>query len=178
MKGNGVEGVGEVGNMVAHLRDVVKTRPGETPVLVPQTYNNLLSFDLLGPRMASKGLMIGGGFGLLLAIIGIYGIVSFVVSQKAREMAIRVAMGAERRQVAWAVVRSGLGLVGVGVVVGLLISTPLGFLLESQLYGVKPLDPLSAGGAGLLLLLAGFAATLMPLRRALRIDPMEVLRSD
>ncbi len=168
----------EAADMVARLRETIEYRDGEQPVVAPQTFENLLAFDLLAQRAASRGLLIGGGFGLLLAVIGVYGIVSFVVSQRLRELAIRVALGAERREIAWAVLRSGLGLVGSGVLVGLVLSAPVGRLMETNIFGVSAMDPLAASAAGVSLLLAGFLATLVPLRRALRIDPMEVLRSE
>jgi predicted permease len=171
-------GDGATEEMVRHLREVVVLTDGEQPLVAPQSFEALLAFDLLVPRMGSRALALGGGFGLLLAVVGLYGLVSFVVSQRAREMAIRLAVGAPWERVGAAVMWDGVRLAALGLVLGLAMAVPLGRYLESEVYGVHALDPLAIGGASVTLLVAALAASVAPAVRAVRQDPMSVLRSD
>jgi predicted permease len=113
---------------------------------------------------------------LFLALLGIYGVLAYSVSERTREIALRVALGAQRTTVIGMVLRSGLALTASGVAAGAVLSLLLVRFLKSLLYGVAPLDPLSFAAASLLLLAAAFAASLLPARYAASIQPMEALR--
>jgi ABC-type antimicrobial peptide transport system permease subunit len=120
----------------------------------------------------------GGGFGLFLGLIGVYGLVSFVVAERTREMAIRMAIGAHRGDLVRRLIRYALVLAATGSVIGLVVVLPAARLLRSVLVGVGPADPLSlAAGLGLLFATAALAA-FVPARRATRIDPMLTLRQE
>jgi ABC-type antimicrobial peptide transport system permease subunit len=121
-------------------------------------------------------LAITGGIALMLGLIGIYGVVSYAISQRRREIGIRVALGAERGEVRRMFVRQALVLVGMGVAIGLVAALGLTRLMESQLFGVGPLDPLSYVTVSLLLLLTAVFASYIPARRAARVDPLVALR--
>jgi putative ABC transport system permease protein len=123
--------------------------------------------------------MLSGFFGLLallLACVGLYGIMSFAVASRTREIGIRMALGAERRDVVWLILREALLLVLVGVAVGLPSALAAARLVSSLLFGLTPADPVSMSLAALLMLAVGAAASYIPARRALRVDPMVALR--
>ena len=119
-----------------------------------------------------------GAFGLFLAIIGIHGIVSFAVTQRTKEMAIRTAIGAERHQVLGAVIRDGMRPALIGLGVGTVLAYLGARLLTSVLVGVSPMDPLAFAGGTSILLFAALVASWVPARRALGIDPMHTLREE
>lgn len=164
--------------MVDALRAGVRSEPGEVPVLAPTTMDRQVDFQFIHLRLASKVLGWGGGFGLFLALIGVYGMVSFTVAQRTREIAVRRAVGADAGQVVGSVVRQGIVLAGVGGVLGLAVLLPLAHLLRGVLVGVGPLDPVALGGGAALLAVTSLAASFLPARRAARIDPMESLRQE
>jgi hypothetical protein len=119
-----------------------------------------------------------GALALLLAAVGLYGVVAYAVSLRTREIGIRMAIGAERGQVLWLMLRQGGRLALAGVVLGALASAGVGRLLESLLYGVSGFDPLAYGAAALALLAVAALANLVPAVSASRIDSMRALRND
>ena len=116
------------------------------------------------------------GFALLLACMGLYGLVSHSVTRRTREIAIRMAVGAQPRNITRLVVRQAIVLSLMGIALGVLCSLAASRLLSAMLYGVSPYDLLSISGASLTLLLIGFVAGYLPARRAMRVDPMVALR--
>lgn len=123
-------------------------------------------------------LSIAAGMALLLGVIGIYGVLSYAVAQRKREIGIRMAVGAPARQIRAMFVRYGLILAATGLACGFAMAFPLSRLMESLLYGVAPTDPLTYAGVGALLLLAALAAAYFPARRATKIEPLDALRME
>jgi putative ABC transport system permease protein len=115
---------------------------------------------------------------LLLSAIGIYGVVSYIVTQRRGEIGVRVALGAGVRDVTGMVLRQSLGLSVLGVAVGVLVAIGTTRFLRALLYGVSPGDPATLAAVPLVLLLVATLASFVPARRAARIDPVEALRSD
>jgi ABC-type antimicrobial peptide transport system permease subunit len=113
---------------------------------------------------------------IVLAAVGIYGVISYSVGQRTYEIGIRMALGAERRNVLWLVVGKGFALTAVGVGVGLVGAGALTRFLSSMLYGVSVTDPLVFAGVSLLLTFVSLLASYLPARRAARVDPMMALR--
>jgi predicted permease len=144
------------------------------------TMDDHLGYVYFLPRMAAVVLSMIGLLALLLACIGLYGMVSYNVSRRTREMGIRLALGADRQRVVSLVLRGGLVLIGVGAAVGIAGSLGLGSLLGSAsfLLGVGALDPLALLAAPALLSLIAGVATYLPARRAARVDPVRALRSE
>ena len=173
-----VKGRASAAEMVPLLRREVRLDPGETPLIPAQTYAEAIRGRFMGHEIASRLLTYAGLFALILAVIGIYGIVSFAVSQRVREMAIRQAIGARRKEVVRSLVWDGMFLTVAGAVLGLVLVVPLALVMRAVLYGVEPLDPLAVGGGTALLITAAFLASLIPAVRVLSIDPVEVLREE
>jgi predicted permease len=126
-------------------------------------------------------LLIVGAFGALalgLAAIGVYGVMSLIVSERTREVGVRLALGAEPSQLLTMIVGQAAKLAGIGVAIGLVVALPLAPLLDSQLYGIQSFDPMTFVSVPIVLLLIAGLAALVPARKAMRIDPLAALRID
>jgi predicted permease len=128
------------------------------------------------PRVSATLFGVFGGTGLALAMIGLYGVMSFSVRRRTREIGIRMALGAEKGTVLRMVARQGLTLTLVGLACGLPIALGLGRVTSSVLYGISPSDPVTFVAIPMLLLFVGLAASLVPARRAARVEPLVALR--
>ena len=118
------------------------------------------------------------GLAALLAVVGVYGILAYLVQLRSREIGIQLALGAENRRVLGTVLRRGILMGGMGLGVGLLLSIGLGQVIESQLFGVAPWDPVALAIAGMLLLGSTLLASFLPARRASRLNPVDVLKGE
>jgi predicted permease len=159
------------------LRAGLRTLDADVPVEVA-TLRGLAGEGLADRRLA---LYLLGGFAavaLALAAIGIYSVVAFAVAQRTREIGIRTALGAGAARVVWAISRGTMISVVLGLITGLLLATALTRLTAGLLFEVEPLDPLTFGGVTAVLLLTAWVATIVPARRALRIDPSVALRAE
>ncbi|HTT17467.1 MAG TPA: ABC transporter permease [Candidatus Sulfotelmatobacter sp.] len=121
-------------------------------------------------------LGIAGGMALLLSIVGLYGVVAYSVSQRTREIGVRIALGAQPRELKQMFIRQGLLLIGTGVAIGMIVSFAVIRLMSSLLFGVSPNDPATFIGVSVLLFATALFASWIPARRALRVDPMVALR--
>ena len=117
-----------------------------------------------------------GALATLLASIGLYGVMAFVVARRTREIGIRIALGAQSGSVVWLVMKEVLLLLGIGLAVGIPAAIALGRFVSNQLYGIEAKDPSVAGIAILLLVVVASLAGVIPARRASRIDPLRALR--
>lgn len=148
------------------------------PVAEIRAMEDFVSADLAQPRFT---LMVLGGFALaalLLAAIGLYGVIAFGVTERTQELGIRMALGAQHRDVVRLVMRRGLVLTGVGLAIGSAAALALGRIVASLLYGITPYDPGTLLAVGLLLTAIAMLATYLPARRATRLDPMLALRAE
>jgi putative ABC transport system permease protein len=128
------------------------------------------------PRFTTSLLGALSGTALLLTIVGIYGVISYSVSERTQELGIRIALGAERADILRLVLRQGLALALGGIAIGLAASLALTRLLGSMLYRVSATDPMTFVGGSALFALVALAASYIPARRATRVDPMVALR--
>ncbi len=143
-----------------------------------QTMDSLLSDSIASRRFSMMLLSIFATLALVLASVGIYGVISYVVSQRGHEIGIRMALGAQRRDILRLILGGGGKLVGIGVLVGLVAALGLTRLIASQLYGVRATDPLTFFGVSVLLTLVALAACYVPARRAANANPVVALRND
>jgi putative ABC transport system permease protein len=134
--------------------------------------------DTASRRFMMLALSVFGGLSLFLAALGVYGVLAFAAAQRTREIAIRSALGADRRRLVRLVLDSGARVIGLGLAIGLVGSWYLMQLVRSLLFEVAPRDPLVFGAAIVTIVTVGILAALVPARRAARVDPMEALRSD
>jgi putative ABC transport system permease protein len=130
------------------------------------------------PRLATYILGVFGAVALFLAIIGLYSVVAFSVAQRTREIGVRLALGATRDDVVRLVVAQGMKLAIWGLGIGGVLAVVAAQAIRSQLVGISPTDPLSFGGAAIVVLLVALAACGIPARRAARLDPVRALRND
>jgi putative ABC transport system permease protein len=160
------------------VRDKVRELDGSMPVYGIKTLEAQLDETLSQDRLVAT---LSAGFGLLatlLASIGLYGVMAFVVARRRKELGVRIALGARPVLVLWLVMREVLTLLLIGLAVGVPTALLLGRLLGTQLYGIKPGDPLVAGSMIVLLAVVCAAAGLIPARRASRINPILALRHE
>jgi predicted permease len=169
---------GAVMSVASPIRRLVQEVDARLPVLRQQTMEEQTATSLFPQRVA---LYVSGGLGtvaLLLALLGIYGVTAFSVSQRTREIGLRKALGAQHSHVLGLVLRQGVVLAVVGVVVGSLAAFGATRLIASLLYGVPPTDMVAFGGAAVALGLAAVVASWVPARRAAGVDPIVALRND
>ena len=141
-----------------------------------ESMEQVVSESVARPRVESALLTIFACIALILSAIGLYGVLSYSVSQRTREIGIRMALGANSPRVMLDVVRDGLRLIVPGIVAGLLASLAFTRLLGSLLYGIEPTDPLTYATVSAVLVAIGLVASWLPARRAMRVDPMIALR--
>jgi predicted permease len=167
---------GEPTALAGAVREQLRALDPNLPVADVKTLEDQFDLSLLPSRVAAWTL---GGFGLLalaLAAIGVYGVVSYSVAQRTREIGVRVALGATRRDVLRLVLGDGLKMVAAGLLVGLLLAFAATRLVAGFLYGVTASDPLTFAGVPLLLGAVAALAGYLPARRATKVDPMKALR--
>jgi predicted permease len=169
---------GDAAAVAAPARAVLRGLDSSIPVYQVATLPSLIG-KAAAQRLFVMRLL--GGFAImavLLAAIGLYGVVSYGVAQRTREVGVRMALGAQRGDVARLVLSSGLSLVAIGVTGGLAAAVVATRFLRTLVFGVKPVDPVSFAGAAALLTIVALAAHWVPVRRALRIDPARALRAE
>lgn len=160
------------------LRAQVREMDQQQPMNGPTTFEEILAFQSAQPRFTMLLFTLFATLGLVLAMAGIYSVLSYSVSKRTREMGVRIALGAQRTDVLRLIFKSGAALVGLGLLVGLPASYAAARLLSSQigLFQVNSADPISFVGVIVLLGFVAAVACLLPARRAARIDPLEALR--
>jgi predicted permease len=168
----------DAAELLPMLRAEVASIDTRLPITTLQTMEDAIAFTLLPQRIASWLLSLAGGLGLLLATVGLYGVISFLVAQRTREVGVRMALGADAPHVVRMIVGRGLALSAVGAVVGLGLAALVTRFAQSLLFGVSPLDVgVFALMAVATLAVAGFASW-VPARRASGVDPMVALRHE
>ena len=143
---------------------------------LPFSMDEVFSNSVAQPRFQLVLLLVFAGIAVVLAGVGVYGVVSYSVTQRTQEIGVRIALGAGRRDVAGLVLREGLLLAAMGLAAGLAGAFALTRLLRSLLFEVTPTDPATLVGVSVLLLPLTVTATVIPVRRAMKVDPMVALR--
>jgi len=162
--------------VISNVRSQVQQLDSNLALTNVQTIGEVIDQGLWAPRMGAALLAVFGGLALILAIIGVYGVLSYSVNQQTREIGIRMAMGAQTGRVLRLVVGQGMRLACAGLILGLLVAFAAMRVLGSLLFGVSSHDPLTFVGVSLVLALAAVLACYIPARRATKVDPIIALR--
>jgi ABC-type antimicrobial peptide transport system permease subunit len=157
---------GDEGTLAEHLHDIMHDLDPEVPVDANTSYEDIMGIALLPSRATTLLSTIFGGVGLVLAAIGLYGVLAYTVSQRTREFGIRVALGAHATDLRTMVVWEGIRLVVIGLIIGFGLAVPLAGQLHSMLFGISPADPATLGGIALILLGVAVGASYAPALRA------------
>lgn len=173
-----VRTAGDPLGVAAAARRQVQELNVNQPVFNVSTMERLVATSITGQRFSLILLALFAGLALVLAAVGIYGVMSSVVEQRTREIGIRLAVGAQRRDVLRLIASQGLGLTGIGVGIGLIGSLALTRVMATLLSGVSTTDPLTFAGVAVLLISVSALASYVPARRAMKVDPMIALRCE
>jgi predicted permease len=160
------------------LQERMRQFDPHVPVVGLETMNEQIGFSLRTERLVASLSGVFGGLATLLAVIGLYGVMAYVVMRRTREIGIRIALGALRSNVIRMVMREAFILIGAGLVAGFSLAMALANLIRSQLYGLNARDPWTFLGAAIVLALAAGSAGFIPALRASRVDPMRALRHE
>jgi predicted permease len=160
----------------SQIRHEIQSIDPGLPVFNVSSMNDVLDRSLAARRFSAQ--LVGGfaGLALLLASLGIYGLLAYMVSQRSREIGVRMALGARRANILKLILQKGIGLAGVGVIAGVILSASTASMMASLLYGVRPHDPAVFLAVPLLLFAVAVLASYFPARRATKVDPMIALR--
>jgi ABC-type antimicrobial peptide transport system permease subunit len=164
--------------LVAAVHEAIRTLDPDLAFPRTETLASLYDTQLAAWRSSARVVGLTGLIALLLASAGLFGVMSFRVSERTREIGLRMALGATRSNVARAVVDRGLRLTIAGAALGMAGAIAVGRFVQGMLYGVQPQDPVSLVAAPAVLIAVAVLAVLVPARRAMRIDPMRAMRSD
>jgi len=164
--------------LINSVRSVVASVVPDEPIRDIRILADRISSSTVGRRFNRNLFVCFAGLALILAVIGLYGVLAFNVGQHTREIGIRMALGAERRDVIYSVIKRGLILVIPGLVIGIGFAWAVGRLLQSQLFEIEGSDPITFAIGALLMLLTAVVACLIPARLAAKIDPMEAIRCE
>jgi predicted permease len=164
--------------MIKRVEDAIHAVDPQQTITAAFTLDDVVGEAVARPRLLTLLLGLFGAMGLVLGALGIYGVLAYLVTQRTREIGVRLALGAQRRDVLAMVMGSGLRLSGLGVAIGVVGALALTRLMSGVLYGVTATDPLTFGAVGIVLLGVAALASGVPAWRAMRVDPVEALRGE
>jgi predicted permease len=173
-----VRTAGDPMELVGDIKQIVHTVDPAQPVSNIRTLDEVLDEDVASRRVGTTLLTVFAGFALVLAVVGIYGVIAYFVAQHVPEMGLRIALGAQQHDILQLVVRKGLTLALMGVLLGVALGVVVTRLIASLLYGIGATDMATFAGGSVLLLLLAFVASYLPARRATRVDPIVALRAE
>jgi len=162
--------------VIAGVRAQIQSLEPNLAITNVQTIGQVIDQGLWAPEMGASLLTLFGGLALVLAAVGVYGVLAYSVTQQTREIGVRMAMGAERSDILGLVVGQGLKLTGAGLALGIIFALALTRQLSSLLFGVSAYDPPTYVGVTLVLVVVALLACYIPARRATRVDPLVALR--
>ena len=165
-------------SLLKEIQQAVWSVNGNLPLASVRTMQDIYSQSLARTSFTLVMLAIAGTMALVLGIIGIYGVISYAVAQRTREIGIRLALGAQKGELRWMFVRSALVLTGIGVAIGVVAAAGLMQFMKSLLFGISPLDPLTYLAIPLILVFSAMLASYLPARRAAAVNPVEALRAE
>jgi putative ABC transport system permease protein len=165
--------------LMAHaVEDTIHTVDPALPVFAQRSLEQSISVAYFAQRMGGSLLGVFGALALALAAVGLYGVLAYSVTQRSREVGIRMALGAARRDVLRLVLMQGLRLAAIGLAIGLAAAIAVTRLMSAMLFGVSPRDPLTIVSVSLLMIAVALGASLLPAYRATKIDPILAIRHE
>lgn len=162
-------------SMIASLREQLRQVDPDLPLASPTTVEEIMSVQAGNSRFNAILFGLFAGIGSLLAIIGVYGVTSYLVAQRTQEIAVRIALGAQHESISWLVIKQGVLIGALGAVLGMAGAFVLRQGVAQLVYGISPVDPVTFFGAALLLLAFGVLAGIAPVKRALKVSPVVAL---
>jgi putative ABC transport system permease protein len=171
-----VRTLSDPGRLAAGIRDAVRSVDGTQPVSQVRLLPEMVNSSLAPRRFVVTVLSVFAGMALLMAAIGLYGVISYAVTQRTQELGVRVALGAQQGEILRLVLGQGMRLAGAGAAIGLAVSVIASRLLRNELFHVSSFDPLTFALMAAVLIGAALLASYIPARRATRVDPMVALR--
>jgi hypothetical protein len=162
----------------SEIRQAIWSVNSNLPVTAIRTMQEIYDQSLARTSFTLAMLALAGGMALLLGVVGIYGVIAYAVSQRRREIGIRIALGAQQRELKTMFVRDGIVLTITGITIGLLSSAALTRLMRAMLFGISPIDPLTYVAVPIVLLVAAILASYIPATRAARVDPVHALKAE
>jgi putative ABC transport system permease protein len=171
-----IKGSSDPNQLISSVRSAIKAIDPDQPIYSPRTMNEIRAESVAGDRLNLTLLSLFAGIALVLAIVGIYGVMSYSVTQRTHEIGIRMAIGARPRDVFRMILGQGMKLALIGVGVGLLLAFALTRLMATMLFGVEPTDATTFTGISILLISVALLACYLPGRRATKVEPTISLR--
>jgi putative ABC transport system permease protein len=173
-----VKGESQATLLAPQIREIIARIDPDMPFYGIETMTQRIDDSLAGRRTLMLLLLIFAGVALFLSAVGIYGVLAYSVSQRIRELGIRMAVGSSPEDAFRLVLIQGARVIAVGLVIGLASALGLGRLITSVLFGVSPADPVVLGSVAVLLVLVGMVACVFPARKATRVDPVVALNQE
>jgi predicted permease len=173
-----IQGSGKVATLMPAIRDIVRRADPEQPISDVRSLTEIVEAETSSRTSQARVLAIFAGVAFLLAGVGIYGLLSFAVSQRDREIGVRMALGAQAKDIFRMVLKQAVALSIVGIVPGVLLAYASGRAMEALLAGITPRDPMTFGVATIVCLVMTLAGAFLPALRASMIDPVNVMRSE
>ncbi len=168
----------DVPSAVTSARNAIHTVDADLPIANVRPLASLVDDSVARPKFSMLLLAAFGAFALILACIGIYGVISYSVAQRTREIGVRVALGANRLNIFRMILGEGARLAGLGIAIGIAVALGVTRMMSSFLYEVRPTDPATFAAVCVILLSVAALACYLPARRATRVDPLVALRHD
>ncbi len=169
---------GDPGSFLPSLRGAVSELDPALALYAARTLRQQMETPLSGAQSGATTVGLFGVLALILASVGIYGVVSYAVAQRTREIGVRMALGAQKTDILWLVIGRGAAMAAAGIALGLAVAVAVGRALSGLLYGVSAVDPLTYAGITMLLVCVTLLASWVPARRAARVDPLKALRAE
>lgn len=163
---------------IGEVQQAVWSTNADLPVASVRTMEDIYEQSMARTSFTLVMLAIAGSMALALGILGIYGVISYAVSQRTREIGIRMALGAQKGPLRWMFVRSALVLTGAGIAIGLATAAGVVQLMKTLLFGVHPLDPITFAAVPLVLAVAAAVASYLPAARAAAVNPVDALKAE
>ncbi len=167
---------GDPAVVMAVAQREIRSMDALVPIIRPMTVGEVIDLSLFGPRLGAALLGVMGAMALVLASVGLYGVLAYSVSQRHQEIGLRMALGARQPDVLWLILRNAMTVVGIGAAIGLGMALAVSRAVTDLLYGISATDPATYLGVALMLAAVACLASSVPAFRASRVDPLVALR--